>query len=1189
MSYDEKQLGEYMAAFGETPRWRGPRFGLGSASTPTPAATPAPAPTLKMTSIADAARQGLYPPDVLERQPVGSLVMIPTSALQTMLNVISRTSTPLKSGKLDSSTLTAWTNYTLMYPGESVEKTYIGAGESRFKDAAGRPQVTTRSDVVFARPTALNRLFQRAQTMAAAPAPTAAPKTTTAPRTATQSRETPVGGDPISRAPMTLPAGFVWIPTLDVQKILVVLGAKITADGKFGPNTAAAWKNLTQTMRMRVGGSDTGYYSGDSYGALGSKSMGVHETMWEDAQRNAADKKSGLTDREKRGATQELSTADAQSILKNLGAADKALNDGKYGPTTARLWGESATKRGLNPVMEKASADGTKVYVSPETWLKLRADADAKGAPPPAPVVAMQVVVPREQVEDAVARLGGVPAGESLTDDQIIGLWAKLATAVKLAADIKRAREGFEVNDGTWKNIAYAASQTQRPPAQARKSDIELATAQVLKQASTSVPVTTVQTALNAAIQKGTLKMAPFTEPLWVASMVGPLVAMSQPADAVWKAAWEQSLVQGKLVSADRKSVKLLPAVASALSQLAAQYAAEKKQGEELFKGYTEVNAAEVIARINNLGVTTKKFDKSGGAKELADAVRTFFEETKTKLPSGDLVKIDSKQKTYLKNETLAAMAAAATAAQQRADATKRFRDSMVANALKEASAQMTVLSFQEAVKHAVLSGAKVSNKKLYESVATSNVFDKQTREVYTDLARTLTIGPAVLEYERLLKSQLGPAFKVGLVEEARNQVWNSFLDAAVVKTNDGKFVIRMLPALAKQFEPLAALYRKNVSAEKKSEEQWAAFNKALADAVKKSTVTLSMLNVQQGLLEAIAGKDIQKVSGLKLTGTSDGPTREALFHFNGLIFPEGMQVPETGWAKYLAAVGYIVTPGQPVKRAWVGANYIALPRALADHLAKLAGEWILKNGQSQIRVAVFNDPSVITVKVPKQQERDIDFNKAEQKKAVEEKKPVYRTGDKTQAEAEAKAAAAKKAAEEQAAREAAARAAQEAAHRAALAAQQAENERRLKEQAAAAALAAQQAEREARLREQAARDAGAREAAERAAAEALQAAARANQLAEDARAAAAREAAARQEQASQIQTANQAATEATLPLPPPSTPELPAPVPEPMPVVQAGMGAGSWLAMLAAGTAAYFLTRKDEQGGGGVDSDQRY
>jgi hypothetical protein len=43
------------------------------------------------------------------------------------------------------------------------------------------------------------------------------------------------------------------------------------------------------------------------------------------------------------------------------------------------------------------------------------------------------------------------------------------------------------------------------------------------------------------------------------------------------------------------------------------------------------------------------------------------------------------------------------------------------------------------------------------------------------------------------------------------------------------------------------------------------------------------------------------------------------------------------------------------------------------------------------------------------------------------------------------------------------------------------------------------------------------------------------------------------------------------------------------MPVVQAGMGAGSWLAMLAAGTAAYFLTRKDEQGGGGVDSDQRY
>lgn len=986
-------------------------------------------------------------------------------------------------------------------------------------------------------------------------------------------------------------SGNVSVSTNEIQKIMIALGVdpKNITDGKYGPTTKSKWAAATKARGLT---STSSGKSGATTATVDAKALA--------AMRAAATAAAPVATTD-----QVISTAEAQGLLAALGftAAGTALTDGLFGKSTSGAWAEAAAKRKLDPFMAKKTADGKQVVVRKNTYLMIKADADAKVSPrEPTSLKQMDpkliAVTTGQEMELLLSKLS---PGTGTIEQR----YAKAANARSLDARIEPTGANWVVLRATLDRLVadlqkMAPSPPPGPPT--RQSNVKEAMLAVAKSATVGVPVSTVRKALNAAIQAGSLKATPFTKDVWVSSMAAPLAEMESnraPGDkTIWKDAWIQSLVPGVLVSADEKTVKTTPAVATALRDLAARFTAAVKAEVDRFKGYTKVSAAEVIARINNLGVSTKKFDRAGGSIELTDAIKTFIENTGGKAPAGNLVVTETKDPhstPYVKNDVLLALALAVKAADERAKKTKAFRDNMVAQALKAATVFLPVRDLQQAIKHSVLTeGTSGPNKKLFGAVKVTGAFDAPTRAAYTEIARTVTIGPLVQEYQALLQKQLGPRFQTALVTEARSQVWNTFLDKAVQK-KDGKLSVAMLPALGISLAGLAARYRKTITEDKAHDEQLAADRKTLSDAVKKSTAILSMVNVQQALLqlaktEGRTRDQIEiKPTGVKITGLADKQTRDGLYQLTSLIFPEGYDLPETTWVAYLKAVGIKVVPGGKPVRAWVDSNYIALPPDLANKLAKAAGDWIAAHGPAQVKIVEFKNPSIITVVVPKKKEV-LDFTKKEDvKEAVKEKaKEVVSepapTGDADKARAAREQAERDKQAAAAAAQAQQAAAAAEAAKQAELLRQQAERDRLAKEQAAAAAAAAQQAAREAELRAQAAQQAGRARDAERAAADAQRAAAVAQAQMQAAQQAAAREQAGRQQAAAQdTAAAGGAATGGGAQITGPSITGPTINITAPAPVKEAGMGVGGIAALIGAAIAlASFASKGGDSAGAG-------
>jgi hypothetical protein len=970
---------------------------------------------------------------------------------------------------------------------------------------------------------------------------------------------------PAPKAPAK-PSPNVSVSTDEIQKIMVVLGVdpKNITDGKYGPTTKAKWTAATKARGL----------PSTSSGKSGAKTATVNRQALA-AMRAAATAAAPVA-----ATDQVITVGEAQGLLAALGftAPGTALTDGTFGPTTVKTWAQAAAKRKLDPFMAKKSADGKQVVVRKNTYLMIKADADAKVSPRPGDQTTGLVALGPETVGLVLSntfalvlkRLGLPPT---------VGAYTKWAAGKKLdgrielevfppGAQTTRA-PGYYVIKKTWAALDKAAAEVAppAPPPGPQKTQLELDVARIVKESTGSVAVNTIRTAINAAIQAGrSLPKAALTGP-WEPSLrdsVVMLLGISKTAMLAWQTAIP------KLVSKDGKTLKLVPAGAESIKGLAARFKKAVQEDVERFKGYTKVSASELIARINNLGVTVKKFDRAGGAFELVDAIRTFIEESGGKVPAGKLVVTETKDPhstPFVKNNVLLTLAFAEKAADERAKKTKAFRDAMVQNALKESTGFFPVRDLQQAIKHLVLSKqVSKKNEKLYGAVKVTGAFDAATRAAYTEIARTKTIGAAVQEYQALLQKQLGPRFKTALVTEARNQVWNAFLDKAVHKKN-GKLSISMIPAIGFPLAGAAAQYRKETEGTAAEQEQVAEQQKVLAAAVKKSTAILSMVNVQQGLLQmSAAGRTAAQTAirstGVKITGLADKPTRDGLLQLSALIFPEGYDLPETMWVAYLKAVGIKVVPGAAPVRTWVASNYIALPPDLANKLAKAAGEWIAAHGPSTVKVVEFKNPSIITVVVPKKKEEVVfpgggippeeqvkEQVKEKAKEVVSEPAP---TDDPDKARIAREQAERDRQAREQAEREARERAAAEAAQKAELARQQAERDRLAKEQAAAAAAAAEQAAREAALRQQAAQEAGRARDAERAAAEAQRAAAVAQAQAQAAREAAAREQAGRQQAAAQETAAQAGGAQVTGP-----TISITTPAPQ-----EAGMGGG----MLVAG-----------------------
>ena len=312
----------------------------------------------------------------------------------------------------------------------------------------------------------------------------------------------------------------------------------------------------------------------------------------------------------------------------------------------------------------------------------------------------------------------------------------------------------------------------------------------------------------------------------------------------------------------------------------------------------------------------------------------------------------------------------------------------MVANALNESSAITSIRDLQYAIMDTArtqtmpATAGQPATKlpaswvKVLSAVKPTGAFDKETRAAYTEIARTLTIGPAIQQYQQMLRDQLGPNFKTALVTEAQNQVWSAFLDKAVAKRN-GLLSIATLPALAQTFAAGAASYKKLAPADKRQADAVKAQNLVLNDAVKKSSAIVSILDLQEALLQMAADKKIAS-SGVTLTAVSNTATKNGLFNVSSLIFPEGYSVPDTMWAAYLKRVGIRVVSPSNVVVEWANANYIALPPALADVVSSNAGTYVASHGVSPLESQIaplplsnqtlrlrFDRPSWVLAKAP--------------------------------------------------------------------------------------------------------------------------------------------------------------------------------------------------------------------------------
>ena len=291
------------------------------------------------------------------------------------------------------------------------------------------------------------------------------------------------------------------------------------------------------------------------------------------------------------------------------------------------------------------------------------------------------------------------------------------------------------VTKSTWDAFvkAYDAKAPAPPaPAPAEKTEVEKAEANVKALATTSLPASSLKKFFNIAIKQGVLKRESFSSDSWSPDYAPLIVTMLQ-VDGPLKKAWEQQLVVGKLVAKDKKSVKLPPQQVSNIKKTVSDYDAAKKAETARIAGYTKVNTATIIEAVNKLGVSSKQFDISGGGSALADAIKTFYENTKRSVPAGDLVKtVAATKDVFALDAALKALADEKQQADARKQATEKYRKGMVAEALKASSATVSVDDLQRALIETVYSGKAGSNKALYSAVKRNGTFDSPTRAAYT-------------------------------------------------------------------------------------------------------------------------------------------------------------------------------------------------------------------------------------------------------------------------------------------------------------------------------------------------------------------------------------------------------------------------------------------------------------------------
>ena len=885
--------------------------------------------------------------------------------------------------------------------------------------------------------------------------------------------------DPQIGAPQPSGSGSVAvtrIPTLTLQNYLNSLEAYVTKTGYLDKETAAGWNlytsvfkepqpniaaakvngltdlknvNITQAALSRL--QDRANRSGrlPEMTALPVGQKPKKASGSSTAAKVQVAPKPG-TSQKPAGNSLTTSVASVQDILIRLGwrgdnltsgPISPKLTDGEYGSMTANNWIRSANKRKLVNTITRV--DGYTVRVDEKTFLELKAVADQLSPPngntAPAPA-ASTTTITEARLNEVLGRLAGAPMGTVATWERLVSDYQLRAKNGGLDGSISKNQSGqVVVTTKTWDAFIAAFNTLPAPapkPTPDQQSDVDKASAEISKSSTASLPIVTLRKYLNIAIEKGVLKHEPFKSDVWVPEYATMLVTLSQAAGA-WKTAYEQMLVVGKLVGKDGKTVKFAPKLVSEIKKTVSDYEAQQKAQNAVKPNFTKVTTSQVIGWVNGLNVTNKTFNTAGGAKEMADALRTFLDNTKQKGPS-EIVWIQDKTKdVFVHNDVLTLLATAVTDEKQKTQASQAYRDKLVSDALQRSTGSVTVDQLQLAFIETVESKKAGKNEKLYSKVKNTGNFDAATKDAYTELARTDILGVSMLEYEKLLKAQLGPNFKPAQVESVRNKVWAEYLKQALSGTT-----LKTLPTIATNVAAAAKARTDRLGSQAVNQQKKDAAKALVADAISKSTFYISVFDVQMGLNE---------LKGVKVpvTGRTDDATLKALktYILPGMVFPKDANIEQAEFNTYLNNIGVNISKDKAVF-GWKNANWLALTQAAASFLTQRAGTYMGKHGvpkgyaglaQIPVTDARFKKGTVVKaeVKKPKTEDKVVDFNKKKEQKKLEEEAKKLRdqiAKDKA-ATKKAKAEAKKKrdeanAAKKKAAEDASNKAAQEEAAR---------------------------------------------------------------------------------------------------------------------------------------------------------------
>jgi peptidoglycan hydrolase-like protein with peptidoglycan-binding domain len=243
---------------------------------------------------------------------------------------------------------------------------------------------------------------------------------------------------PVTPKPVTPTAAKADISVKTAQTMLNALGAKLVADGLYGPNTQKAWdaaaKNRGQTIGFVRKSGTTATVTKQTADRIGA-----------DAKAAQAKAKPAALDVGPVVITAELAVTEAQTMLNNLGAGLTA--DGLYGPNTQRAWDAAAKNRSKRIGFTRKTANSA--IVAKDALDKIRADsivAEAKRetlraqtTPPPAAVAGHETVIAKVlEVQRSLNEQGIAVKQDGLYGPATLAGWQKLTTQLKLAPRFER-------------------------------------------------------------------------------------------------------------------------------------------------------------------------------------------------------------------------------------------------------------------------------------------------------------------------------------------------------------------------------------------------------------------------------------------------------------------------------------------------------------------------------------------------------------------------------------------------------------------------------------------------------------------------------------------------------------------------------------------------------------------------------